>query len=704
MRTVFRSLFYALPFLVAALVSADLIVLLNGKEYEGELVGADDTTVHFRIADEVSVFQRSDVVHIRLQKLRKWATATRVDEIDDAVLQEALRVPITARDYPGAGTMTLYTRRWIALDSAYTWTIRERRVVRILGEHGEHASIHSVTYDNRNETCRVVHAFSVRPDGSVAHLNDTAIQQEAVYSKYPQYDRVTRMRFALPEGRPGTVVDVETEVRRTEPLRGLSLYDEILFGGWDPMRETIVEVMLPPPDVEEAPAIFSFEIRNDPTDQVKHTVSNANDGRTIHRFRRARSPQRFPEPTMPPQADVLPRLALAMLPAPAAPGQVATLVALDAAKRLEAGNETVELPAGVKRTPEALADYVNRTIAPMGVPPTVQGFRPASAAEIMRSRQGTELDRAHLLRLLIQTAHPDRTVDLGWCRPRTRGRLASFLHLDQFSRPAVVLEGEGGMQFLLPGNQFDAPTDPASRIFGTLCWVPSEPHSLHTVSVPQDRLPAIRREVRVRILENGDAKVRETVERQGNSARSLREWRNMTEEEVENEVRLIVSGVDSRAELTSFERVSGIEENADRAVVRMEYTIPHLADTRPTLCALQLPWLEYSARSVGRSVVERKQDLFWRTPFSESVTVRVAPPEGFEYYSGPEPQTMGQDAKVSFAVDVAVADKRDVRVEARLDRQVLSAKRDFYPDWKRLVETRAGLDKHYLVWRRPSVR
>ena len=282
---------------------ADLIVLRDGHEYEGTLVRATKDSVVFRRGDRTVTYPRSEVVHIRLQKKRKWAGARRAADIPDEEFQTALaeNERIDPRKWPGAGVVTLLRKLTVEVRTPQTWVLRSRRIVRILNEHGESASVQQMVYRGDVDRVRILYGITVRPDGAVLHLADTAVQDESVYPEYPRYDTVRRRRFALPEGKPGNVLASEVEIERVRPMKLMYFAREFLFGGRDPVVRAEVEISAPP-DVP-----FHWTVLNDPEGTVRHTVERRK-GRVVHRWVRLHSPQMLPEPLMPPWSDVVPRL------------------------------------------------------------------------------------------------------------------------------------------------------------------------------------------------------------------------------------------------------------------------------------------------------------------------------------------------------------------------------------------------------------
>ena len=343
-------------FVLSAGVRGDLIVLQDGREYDGRLVRATAEQVVFRQNGEERRYERSEVVHVRLQKERRWDDVQQVSEIPDSALQKAVAHTVDPRAYPGAGTLTLLSATRVRLLGPQHWQRTEREITRVLNEHGENASVRSILYRVDAERVEILHGLSVRPEGTVLHLRDTAVQDESVYADQPRYDRLKRRRFALPEGKAGIVLDSATRLHRDRALPLEWFYDEFLFGGMDPGVTLEVHILVP----EGCP--FRWTVLNDRDSRVSHSTETTADG-TWHHWIRTDSPQLLPEPMMPPLADIVPRLVVSTQP-----GSWAE-IADGYRERLQALEESFPgLPAADATGVDTLWETVSRQVRGVGRP------------------------------------------------------------------------------------------------------------------------------------------------------------------------------------------------------------------------------------------------------------------------------------------------------------------------------------------------
>ena len=666
---------------LVGVASADLIVLRDGHEYEGTLVKATDAQVVFRHGGEEKAYARTEVVHVRLQRVRDWDGVERAADIADPILQQCLQRDVSPEQYPGAGTVTLYSATTIRLRGPQMWEREGRAVVRVLNEHGEGASIRQVQYRPDVDEVHILHGISVRTDGTVAHLRDTAVQDEAVFSDYPRYDKVRRRRFALPEGKAGIVLDAATRVVRERPLSLFHFADEFAFGGMDPVLDMRVAIFVP------QGCELRWCVVNDDAAEVKHVEESA-DGGTWHRWRRENSPHTMPEPMMPPWGDVVPRLAVS-----AWPGSWEEQAKQFEQALAEADSRYPDLPEPPADSAVGLWEHVSRDVQAQGASLLATGLTPGDPSETWRLRAGAPLDRTYLLYRWL------RKIGVGgarwvWIRPRGQGRLIREVPaLTAFSVPAIMLPGSPP-SFLVPGDDLDAPGEPAGRLGGAPCLVAGG--GLELIPIPDAADDGTHRKITVVLDREGNASVREKTTYTGSAARGLREWRRLTEQEIRNGVEQRVRSVDARATSPKYRVVGDVKRNLPEMSLELTYEVPQFADSRPTLCSLRPPWLEYGARSVGRD--KHQFPLFWSTPRSDSVQVEVRFPAELVVYAVPEPTTA--DGGPCRLQTEAHEGDGSVGYTVRYERAALEAPAADYTKLKACLETRASIGRQYWVWKK----
>lgn len=664
---------------IPGLLSADLIVLRNGREYEGELVRADDTRVVFRTEQGEEVYARKEVVHVRLQQARRWSQYNRAGQIPDELLASCLARQVDPEQYPGAGTYDLCRSIRVKLSTARTWQVVDRRIVRILNEHGESASVRSITHRRDAEQADVAHAISIRPDGRVVHLRDTAIQSESIYGRYPRYDRLMRTRLALPEGKPGVVLDSEIVIRRFKPVPMSPFYREFLMGGVSPGAENKVAIWVPD-DCQ-----IQWQVVNDASQEVEHSERREDGGRWLI-WRRSDFPLLAPEPLMAPWPDIIPRLIVSAVDSEEQDGRV------DWAGPLEGGRLAGAAPACPQKesSPAELCNFVSRTIKDAGISLDATGRLPGDLAEAWRLRSASDLDRCALLcGWLNQRGFPARMV---WVRPTQSGAPPTkFTPLGAFTIPAVYLPG-GEPQFLLPGDQLSRADESAHALGGTVALAPG--HKVIELPMGTPEGLGKSRHVDVIIDRKGNARVTDVLTYRGAACRSLRAWRELTGQERERKVEDLVAAQVPGAKSIDYEILGDVRKNKPTIALRMTYQVPDFADRRKSLTSVKMPWLEYRAWAVGRT--DRKYDLYWGRPQHDTIQVSASAPAGWNLVAMPPARKASMPG---LALEVEATESNESSAcTVSYRREIRQAPVTRYPEFKKIVESRADTGTRYWVW------
>lgn len=662
---------------------ADLVVLQDGREYKGALIEATADTIVFRQDGGDKRYRRAEVMHLRLQKERPWDGFANVKDLPDPVLKGIVAgPPATPAAYPGAAAVVLYSSTVVRLRTAQTWQQEVRWICAVLKESGESASVQEFVSRRDEDELDVHHAMCVRPDGSLAHLSDSAVQEETVNADLPQYDRLVSRRYALPEGKAGNILDIGVTTVRRQPVPTLTYGSERLFGGQNPVRHDEVKVYVP------AGLAFQWQLLNDPDGVVKHTEAKTAEG-VCHTWLRTDAPQLLPEPMAAPTADCVPRLVLA----------AAAKSWEEVARDVDAGIRPLAASAAALKPPvsdvRGLWEQVSRNIQDAGISLEASGYLPGSLADLLRLRRGPALDRAFLLYVWLRNAGVPG-VKWCWLRPRSLGQLAREVpSLQAFAQPAVLVDDARQPQLLVPGDDLDTPAECMAEYAGAWCLVAGE--GLRQMPLPPPESRGSDTVIDLRLEKDGTAQVTQSVTYRGAEARTLRGWRRLTGEEIRNAVESFARAVDSRARGIRHQVVGDVTANAPAITLEVSYQISEFADVRASLLSARLPWLRYDASAVGRD--QRRLPLFWDMPRQDSTRITVHSPAGFPFYAGAEPVTA---ASRSFQLRATREDTPGTTTfSLQYRRDVIDAPVSLYPEIKDSIQKRAALGRTYWIWRAP---
>ena len=670
---------------------ADLVVLRDGREYSGALVQGTESVISLQVGeDEVREFPRADVVAVHLQKKREWDAFDTVADLEDPTLNRALEIDLNTWQRRGAGTAMLHHETVVNLRTSQTWERQERQIVAVLNEHGESATIQHLLYLQDCENAEILHGAAVTTDGRILHLRDTAVKLESVYSEDARYDRLKQYRFALPEGKPGTVLDFATVKTRKSARELEHFYAEYLFGGLDPVAERTVEIIVP------AGRTLRWQVLNDPDGQVSMTEEQLEEGGRRLRWERRDCPILLSEPNMPPLADVVPRLVVSAWPEEYDWKQLAQKQAEILAEKADAlpSPAVPDTRPGSGRIPGLqdiwyeLADTIK--VTPVSV--SASGWLPNAPEQTWTLRRGSQIDRTFLLFCELRKSGVD--VDWGWQRSRNRGALAAdVVALQAFDAPVLMVAGSRSIPIKL-GDELDHFLDPLDRSGGLPML--SAKSGVEYLPVPNANEHAVDRVVHLSINENGDAEVEEEVVYTGIRAREIRSWRRSKDTDLENRVRGIVRGKFAQAEEIDWEFVGDVEDDRDRKQgLRMRYRVPELVDCRESLAVTKVPWLEFNGSSVSRE--SREFAMEWSEPTDNRVSVSWDTPPGWKLLS--EPEVFEDDATGLAAVSAELNETDSgFRYSTEYLRSTLTVTPSEYTGFRELVERRSRLGSLYWLF------
>ncbi|MCF7854022.1 MAG: DUF3857 domain-containing protein [Candidatus Pacebacteria bacterium] len=670
-------------FLSGAALRGDTIVLRDGREYEGKLEEATPDAIVFRQDGETVRYERTQVVHLHLQRQREWHRYGRVGEIPDELLRKSLELPTNRPEYRGAGMVTLAREITVRLRSAQTWGVNTRNIIRILNEHGEDASIRDIIYRPDVERVNIRHGISIRSDGTVVHLKDSAVQDESLYPEDKRYNILRRRRFALPEGKPGVVLDVATVKERTAAVGDQRYFQEFLLGDIDPLASATVSIFVP----EGTP--FRWQMLNDPSESVSHRNESV-DGGVWYYWKRDNTPKLFPEPMMPPWKDVIPRLVVS------ADGRSWKQLSVDSESRMRdaVSRVTDDLPSPPADTVHGLWEFVSQNVQQVDVPLSASGYTPRPPAETWKLRSGSPLDRTFLFYAWLHRAGLDG--DWAWLRGRSQGALAGDVPgYGAFRVPAVRVSNNQNPSWFVLGDELDRAEERLADFSGAAAL--SVDTGLANLPVAEPSMLHTGRYIHLTMQSEGDADVTETIRYQGIAARQIRAWRRLTEKEIKNRVAQMVTGTIPNARAINYQVLGDVTKNEPSISLRITYRVARLADSGDTICSLRLPWLEFEAWQVGRE--DRQFPLFWSAPTGQTVNVTIDCPKRFALAAEPDARTSENDvAQFRFCSERRNASGTEVTVSYA--RTVLSAEKSQYADFKQCLETRAAAGRQYWLWQK----
>lgn len=674
MRTprLFATLLLSALALRATLLAGEVVYLQSGEEYPATVTRIADGKLFCTVAGKPRAFPLGQIQRIEFQRRRLLDDATTAKDLPTGFpfFRRALE-PSTQelrKRFPQAGYVVLEDRTVITLGERGVYEIKRFRAWRILQQRGTRSAMRALRYFPDRQKLEVIFGIAVYPDGTVAHLADTAMQDEALYARLPDYNFQHRLRFTLKGAAPGTTFLLATRhLGRATVLEPLVI--DRAFRTTEPaLRRSVRLAALP-----EQKA------------QVAVTTANGLEAAEHGYWEVLVAPQILTEPMMPPRRAFAPRLLLVY--------PKATWPEIASAFLRRAGG-AVKLPAK-KRSAEELFHAVRTRCRLEDVPLSALPDGPAPPRRTAKRGYGNELERALTLAALLRGG--------GWkaetvlVRGRSNGPLlANVPRAHGFDHAVVRAEGPDGEVLWLQA-------DHADRGFGELDGdvQGATGLNLHTgelVRVPSRRTSAesLRRTVEITLDATGRATVSDSYVLRGAWAKAHRGLKEMTEAELRKWAARFVGSEVTGVDLVDFQHTDFSQANAEERLA-CRYVVPGLAEKAGKFLLLRLPNARASASDVGRS--GREHALFWGEPEREELTVTLRAPKGYRVYAlaeGFKKKGSGWTARASFTPDArqpGVIVFHDV-----WERSALGAPKEAYAAYREARIRRSRLRNEVIVF------
>ncbi len=669
---------------VAALSSADTLYLRAGEQAEGRLKSMDAGAVVFEGRDGAKSVKPEDVTRIQLQRVRTFDDIDTADKITDPDLRACIAVQPSDKDYPADGDVTLLQRRTFDLTTPGVIKEMTRTITKILRQRGENAASTNAWYFDDTDAPEIDFALTVTPDGRVLHLSDAALKSESVYSRLPDYRRLSRLRFACKEPNPGSILDVQFTVLRKRDTLLEPFYAEETFRYDSPvLRKEIVVVTAPGQS-------FCYGLNAACNGNINY--ADQKDGSLVRHVWTLKQPMPgiVQEPLMPPRNTFVPVLTLGV---EASWDDVARAYrkVLDELPPLSDPLRAKAVELAKKGGAGAVYNFIAKTIRTAPVAQHEYRFQPYPPDKSAARGLANELDKNILYYAMLEAAGIDCAFAL--VRDRGQGPLAEGIaSLRAFHRSAVYLAKNKIFSTTVSDRlSFDAfPCDlqgaKALVLFDKGAKTMDTP-----VAKPVSESDATRFDARLR--EDGELDLTVTYTATGNAQATMRTFKDLDEEQLRHQLEEVAGRLHPAALLKNF-KTSDLADLDVPPSITIACTIPGYATKAGNdLMLFNLPAVDYSAGDVGRPT--REHALFWSHTARARVTGVIELPKGFAVYGRPDNVRVKSGA-VAYNAKFRVH-KGALEFEDAFDIKTLMAPAIAYPDYKRAQETRAGFARQRII-------
>ncbi len=645
-------------------LTRDIVYLKNGEEVNGSVLNICEDTVYVSTIHGEVAIPRSQVLSIESSKRRPGDMWEKLSDIKDTLLLKALEVPVDSI-YPGAGYVNVFVIKKFQLNPDSTYSYTERRIIKILKERGKRAANRVFKYRKSFEKGEIVFARTVTKDGRVVSIMDNAIEDASVFSKFPDYDDLRQVKFAIPEGSPGNVLDYEIKITgvfdpRHPPLK------KILLGDREP---TYLEIL----ELNDGANLMAVEEKNgDVVEKTENTYTLKNYGGYIE------------EPYMPPLYYILPSFTCELKTTGELDyyrSYIYSLLDFNADSIL---NTLLSRAQNREDTLFFIYRFVSRDIKRVPVDGETYSIFPQPPERVIQKSSGSEVDKAYLLYALYRKA--GLPADLVLAVSKNTWYLPDTWNLSIFTGLLVRVD----TVYLDPAND-RIPFGYIRPQFQGTKGVELDGTTVEIPYIPAEREGQIEF-MNISINPGGDLIVEDNMMFRGKDETAIRSLKRFRKVELEKILEQNLNWAPGIV-LDSF-NLSDLNDLSIPPKLTLFYHIPGYAIVADNLILLKMPDLsDYTAEKVGATV--RVNPIFFERNYRSIKDIVINVPAGYRVRYIPK----GFSGKVKFMEYKSLLYKSDSKIhysdETRRHGGIF--RKSFYPGFKRIVEGMARQRDSWIV-------
>ena len=186
-----------------------MVILNDGAEYRGNLLEINGESFLFEFQDGKKEINKSEMYILSFKKERKYQNTQNISEITDGEILNAVKAAAVYKPQQNENMVMLLDKTNYRYDDEKIICTR-KKIIKILNEAGKENSIQIINYNAKNnETCDLLYAITIAPDGNVFSLQDDAINNEPTVTKGRLYQGKRRIKFSMPNPEIGNVLVYE---------------------------------------------------------------------------------------------------------------------------------------------------------------------------------------------------------------------------------------------------------------------------------------------------------------------------------------------------------------------------------------------------------------------------------------------------------------------------------------------------------------
>jgi len=674
-------------------IGYDTAYLVKGDEVRGRLLEMDEEVVVFvDVHGKRWRWKRSEVQRVEFQKLRTGYAAKTVAELKDRLLEDVLKRKVKKDDYPDARYVVLHDSIEITREGKEVEVVR-RFIAQVMQDAGRYRVGNRALYYLSDRTeAEILWARTILPDGSLKHLDDSAVEDGAVYPNLPDYNLLRKRKFALSEVGVGAVVDVCTKEVHTQSVTE-PFYAQFLFGDVEPIlyKEVVIEFR------KENPLRAVLLRKGDVTVTVEKVEEK---GKVYERFWVANVEAVEEETDMPPLSELVPSVTVCVSEGgwDVLGRRYASAIKDVFSEEPSVRKKALELTAGLKGVEEkakALYRFIVCKKDYLDVGLREWRFIPHPDAWSLRQGRLNALDKAVLFVCMARAVGVDSKLLL--VRGRSEGAFArSAVSLGAFSAALVLCRIDDEDVFLsLTTPEIPFGYIPSAMQGGVALLVDEEKPKLLKLPLPESSEEVFERVVDASMDVDGTyrAKVKLTI--RGNKEAVWRKKATLKPEELQRDMLEMVKRLDTRAVLDGM-NLRNLDEPTQPLEIEFEYHIPGWAlKAGKKLLVFRLPEINYTAWELEKE--KRANPLWWNSRTLIENHYRVKIPEGYRarYILG-KVFGAGDDSTIRYEASFS-AEKGEVHFFDRTERRILLLEPSRYDLYVDILTTRAKVAQEWII-------
>jgi len=675
--------------IASGVVAKDVIYTKEGDEIDGKLEKIEGNQVTVRVEGELTTYNIDELHRIELGKDRPGNNWNNVEDVQDSLLLHFWKNQPQNRDFPGAGYITLHEKHEVSMALDGTVEHSVRRIILLCSERSkDEVSLSVNRYFPDYSFVDVVFARTISPDGSILHLDDSAIERGPMNTFIPKYDRVWQFKYALGKLMENSIIDIKEQQIWKYKTSLDPIYIEIPFQSTEPALHRELELTV------QAGTPFHFLEFNWPENWPEPEVVDSGQN-TIYTWSIDNIQSIIEEGSMPPTNTYQPYIAMTI-------GTGWEQMTLDFTEELDAlANKDKIDPQllngiiGNSSTDEekalAIYSWILENIRLIDIPPGEFGYHPHDIKEILDDNFANNLDRCALFYALANAA--DLDVDIALVSTHEIGFDKRIPSPATTPIPLILMNKPQKKWISLSQNNFPMGSFELEIAGEEAIIISRGIPVFDKLEIPDLQTEYTKNEISAKLKRNGTLKGTITSTYYGTHQDEWRDYRYALKEEISRDMQNKVKEIHPRAVMDDFE-ITGIESMDEIPVCELEFHIDdYTIIAGDKFIAFNLPGIDYSSWGTGSQ--SRHWPIWFGYPYRQTNSIEIELPSKYEVHYLPEDTSSSADS-ILYSASFDIEDNVFI-FEDDYSRSRLAFPPKMYPDYKDYRFLQAAISSKWIV-------